>query len=88
MLIELIETPSRWWDARAIARQVGIQRSAASRILDRLATCNLLDIRVTEHVRYQYRPAVPEVASAAGALAEAYRRNPGAVIQAVLHKDR
>ena len=84
VLIALIEAPSRWWDARAVARHVGIERRQAARILDLLAARNLLDIRVTEHVRYQYRPARPEVANAAGALARAYRRNPAAVESAVI----
>jgi hypothetical protein len=86
VLVLLIDAQSRWWDARSVARETGIQPAVAARILDRFAARNLLDIRVTDDVRYQYQPAVPEVATAGTAFAETYRRNPAGLMRLVARR--
>lgn len=83
LFIAVIQSPDRWWDPPAAARELGISRTAARRGLDRLAACNLLDIRITDDVRYQFRPGTAELGAAARATEEAYRSNPLGVAQLV-----
>ena len=83
VLMTCLEGRDRWWDAQGMARELGIGISAARRALDRLAGRNLLDIRITGDVRYQFNPGTPELETAALACASAYRTNPVAVVQLV-----
>jgi hypothetical protein len=88
LLVALIQSGDRWWDARGAARELGVPERAAAEVLDSLATRNLLDIRITDDVRYQFRPGTPELEDAARAFAAAYRLNPLAVVQAVTQRDK
>jgi hypothetical protein len=81
VLLTCLDTKDRWWDAAGMARQLGIGTSAARRALDRLARGNLLDIRITGDVRYQFKPGTPQLEAAALACAAAYRSNPIALVQ-------
>jgi hypothetical protein len=83
LLLTLMDDPERWWDARAIAEETGEPISSTGRGLDRLAAKNLLDIRVTEHVRFRYRPGTAELEQAGAAFVEAYRKNPLAIVKLV-----
>jgi DNA-binding IclR family transcriptional regulator len=83
VLLTCLETKDRWWDAAGMARQLGIGVSAARRALDHLARGNLLDIRITGDVRYQFKPGTPELEVAALACAAAYRSNPIAMVQLI-----
>lgn len=82
VLAAMMYSSDRWWDARMVLRELGI--AGADRILDQLAKRNLLDIRVTDAVRYQFQPAAPELSRAAAEFAEAYRRHPAEVMRAVV----
>jgi hypothetical protein len=81
LLAAMVDTPFRWWDAPALSRELGIPRAVAGTLLERFAAANLLDIRVTEDVRYQFRPGTRELHDGAVALAGAYRKRPAALIQ-------
>jgi DNA-binding IclR family transcriptional regulator len=83
LLIALIQSPDRWWDAGTVARELGLSRSTARQTLDHLASRNLLDIRITGDVRYQFRPGTEELRTAALALEDAYRVRPLALVQLV-----
>jgi hypothetical protein len=83
VLMSCYEWRERWWDAAGMARELGIGVAAARRALDRLASRNLLDIRITADVRYQFNPGTPELEATATACAAAYRANPVAVVQLV-----
>ena len=83
-----VDTRDRWWDAAAIAKELGIGNTAARHSLDHLARGNLLDIRITGDVRYQFNPGTAELESAALACAAAYRTNPVAVVQMVAGSSR
>jgi hypothetical protein len=85
VLLALAES-SRWWDGGMVARELGIQPAAASRILDHLAARNLLDIRITDDVRYQFRPASPDLSRAVAEFTDAYRRHPVEVMRTVVRK--
>jgi hypothetical protein len=79
MLVLLIQSEDRWWDADSASRELLVPLRAARVALDRLASRNLLDIRITGDVRYQFRPGTADLRDAAIACCEAYRANPLAV---------
>jgi hypothetical protein len=83
VLLTCMDARNRWWDANGMARELGIGVSASRRSLDRLARGNLLDIRITGDVRYQFKPGTPGLEAAAEACAAAYRTDPISVIQLI-----
>ena len=72
VLALLIQGSDKWWDAETVGRQLGIAAPAGRRILEHLASRNLLAIRVIADVRYQYQPGEPGIRAAAEAFAVAY----------------
>jgi hypothetical protein len=83
LLLLMMQARDRWWDASTVSRQLGYDMESARRALDHLAAHNLLAIRVTGDVRYQYQPGAPRLADDAAMFAEAFRLNPLAVLQLV-----
>jgi hypothetical protein len=83
LLEAVANAPAIWWDADAAARHLGIRPGAARKVLDDLARSNLLDIRVTDDVRYQYRPTTAELESIVNECLAEYRRDPVRVVRAV-----
>lgn len=83
LLITLLDAPDRWWDAAHISGDLGIPQSMARATLDRLASRNLLDIRITDEVRYRFQPGSPRLRAAAAVLVGAYRAQPAAVVRHV-----
>jgi hypothetical protein len=51
--------------------------------LERFAQQNLLDIRISDDVRYRFQPGTDQLETAASAFAAAYRRDPALVVQYV-----
>ena len=88
LLMSIIQSSERWWDARVAAREIGMSHAAAGEALDRFAAQNLLDIRVTDDVRYQFCPGTEALSDAARAATEAYRRNPIALARLVARPSR
>jgi hypothetical protein len=86
VLVALVESSTRWWDARMVARELGVLPASAAKALEHLAAANLLDIRVTDEVRYQFHPASPELGVEVRAFVDAYRRYPAIVMRAVHSK--
>ena len=76
LLMLLIDSGDRWWDAASAARESGMTVAEARRGLDFFGSRNLLDIRITGDVRYQYRPGTPELRDRAAACAAEYRTRP------------
>ena len=76
LLIAIIQSDDRWWDASAAARESGLSLQEARRALDHFGAHNLLDIRITGDVRYQYRPGTSGLREGAEACAAAYRTRP------------
>ena len=81
LLVALVDTPGRWWDAMLVSRELGLPPSTSRRSLEQFATANLLDIRVTDDVRYQFRPGTQELHDGAVAVAAVYRVKPTALLQ-------
>jgi hypothetical protein len=78
-----VEQRERWFDAHSVATMLGIPRRAARGALDRLACSNLLDIRVTEEVRYRFRPGTSDLEAQAEALVAKYRRSPLEILELI-----
>ena len=83
-LTAMTDARDRWWDAKLMAGEIGVSVSAARGALDRLASLNLLDIRVTDEVRYRFQPGTSELGQTIPRLVAAYRSNPKAVIRAAI----
>jgi hypothetical protein len=88
LMIAIVQSSDRWWDARSASAEIGTDVVTAGRALDRLASLNLLDIRITGDVRYQFRPGSAEVAELARGCVAAYRSNPIALVRAVPRSSR
>lgn len=83
ILMLLVDTPDRWWSSETVGREVGMPADGARETLERFARQNLLDMRVTEELRYQLRPGTPSLSAGVAGLVEWYRRRPAGVIKAV-----
>jgi DNA-binding MarR family transcriptional regulator len=83
LLMAIIQSDERWWDSSAAAREFGMTIATARAALDRFAAGNLLDIRITDDVRYQFRPGTDELRDVARNAFDAYRRHPIAVARLV-----
>jgi hypothetical protein len=83
LLVAVAANEDRWWDESSVAAELFVERSAARSMLEHLASHNLLEIRVTGSVRYQFRPGTPELRDAALACLASYRANPVSVWRAV-----
>jgi hypothetical protein len=79
LLIGMACAPDRWWDEEIAVREMGLDRRVARASLEHLAAHNLLEIKVTDNVRYQYRPGTPALEAAVAAAVDAYRTNPVAL---------
>jgi hypothetical protein len=76
ILLALIESRTRWWDVASMAVRSGITPLHARRVLDAFAARNLLDIRISDDVRYRLRPGTPALAHDVDAVVGCYRRSP------------
>jgi hypothetical protein len=83
VLITCIRGRERWWDAATIASELAMTETAALRALEEIARHNLLDVRISGEVRYQFSPGSHDVEEAALALADVYLAQPLAVTQHV-----
>jgi hypothetical protein len=79
ILLTLIDSEGRWWDADTLAPHTRLSPVNTRRVLDSFASRNLLDIRISDAVRYRLRPGTRELQAGVAAVAEAVRRSPGAV---------
>lgn len=83
VFILCVDHRERWWDPIGVARALSMRESRARRILDQFARANLLDIRVTDEVRYRFGPGIGELETQAVAFASAYHHNPAEIVQFV-----
>jgi hypothetical protein len=79
LLVAMSGAQDRWFDADRVARELGIGKQPARSALEHLASRNLLEIRVTGDVRYQFNPGTPHLRDAAYACVDAYRKSPMAL---------
>jgi hypothetical protein len=83
VFILCVDHRDRWWDASGIGRAASITESRARRILDEFARSNLLDIRISDAVRFRFAPGVQELEDQAVAFASAYHTNPTGVVKLI-----
>ncbi len=83
LLVAVSDHEERWWDDAAVATELFMDRAEARAALEHLAAHNLLEIRLTADVRYQFRPGTPELRDAALSTVAAYRSNRDAVLHAL-----
>ena len=83
LLVRIVQGGDRWWDAPSVARELGIGARQAQAALDHLAKHNLLDIRITGDVRYQFQPGTDELRAAAQASVDEFRRRPVEVLEVI-----
>jgi hypothetical protein len=83
LFIAVMNAPDRWWDARAAARELQVPDDVARAALEHLAGRNLLEIRLTGEVRYQFRPGSDELHLRSLAFAEAFAGDPLEVVRAL-----
>lgn len=88
VLLLLMQASDRWWDAASVANALGMPEELARRTLDRFASHNLLAIRITGDVRYQFQPGEAGLQRTMASFAEAYRVNRLAVLQLVTGRPR
>ena len=88
LLLRLVQGGDRWWDAASAARDVGITPQEAHAALDHLAKHNLLDIRITGDVRYQFCPGTDDLREAAQACFDEFRRKPVQILEVVTGRPR
>src|SRR5205085_8586172 len=81
VLLALMEGGRRWWDADALASIMGVPSAVARRSLESLTAKNLLDIRVSDAIRYQLQPGSSSLESGINRFAAAYRRSPSAILR-------
>jgi hypothetical protein len=76
LLMAVANAPDRWWDPAAAAREVGMDVRDARAAFDHFAARNLLDIRITDDVRYQFHPGTDALRAAVREAAAAFRARP------------
>ena len=86
VLVVLLEGEARWWDAATVAVQTGLSASEVRIVFDAFVRRNLLDVRISNEIRYQLRPGTEDLVNATHAIAAEYRRAPARIVQAVAHR--
>jgi hypothetical protein len=86
LLVMLIESPDRWWDAATAGHAVGVDPATTQRDLEHLATRNLLAVNLGTTVRYRFEPGNATVRATSEAFAEVYRNNPRALYRVVVRR--
>jgi hypothetical protein len=76
ILAALLDAQTRWWDSRALAAHLSAEDNAVRHVLERFASRNLLDIRISDDVRYQLRPGTASLAQSMEEFATVYKRSP------------
>lgn len=88
LLLLLVQAPDRWWDATTVADTLSIPTDTARQALDHFAMRNLLAIRITGDLRYQFQPGEPRLGDAARAVVETFRVNRLGILRLVARQDR
>jgi hypothetical protein len=63
VLLLCIDYRERWWDVSGVADRLSLTKSRARHILDGFARSNLLDIRISDTVRFRFDRGIQELQS-------------------------
>jgi hypothetical protein len=76
VLCTLMGDTAQWWGTQRVASALAISEADARSSLEHFAKMNLLEIKVTDEVRYRYEPGEADLAARAAACYAAYRARP------------
>jgi DNA-binding IclR family transcriptional regulator len=82
-LMVLLRNTTRSWSAADVAGELGIAESTAADVLERLASDNFLDVKISNEILYRFNPATAVLEQAAAACSDLYRRERIAMINIV-----
>jgi hypothetical protein len=83
LLVMLIDSSDRWWDAVSAGRALGIDSAQMQRALEFLATRNLLAVNLGSTISYRFEPGSEVLRTTSEAVAAMYRKNPRALLRTV-----
>jgi hypothetical protein len=84
LLVAFINSSDRWWDTESVGRELRLGQDEARKVLERFAAGNLLEIRLTDDVRYQFRPGTHALHQGAADCVAEFGTNPAAVVRAIV----
>jgi hypothetical protein len=75
---------TRTWSPADMAIELRIQESTAADVLERLASDNFLDVKISNEILYRFNPATPALEAQAARCAEYYLHERIAMINLVM----
>ena len=82
--IALQRNTTKSWSAQDLCTELRIPESVAGDVLERLASDNFLDVKISNEILYRFNPATPTLDASAAACADFYRRERIAMINLVM----
>lgn len=82
--IVLRRNTTKSWSAQDLSAELRIPESAAGDVLERLASDNFLDVRISNEILYRFNPATAALEEAAAACADFYLRERITMIKLVM----
>jgi hypothetical protein len=83
LLVLLIESSDRRWDAVSARRALGVNSGTTQRDLERFATAICSAVNLGNDVSYRFEPGSPSLRATSEAFAAAHRENPRALFRLV-----
>jgi hypothetical protein len=87
-LVLLVRDDEQWWDAQTMAAQIGLNVPSTRLILDRFVARNLLDVRISDDVRYRFSPGPADLRETTERFVETFQKSPALVMQLLLPRRR
>ena len=82
--IALQRNSTRSWSASDLSAELRIPQSAAEDVLERLASDNFLDVKISNEILYRFNPATAELEAVCAQCADCYQRERIAMINLVM----
>ena len=82
--IVLQRNSTRSWSASDLSAELRIPQSAAEDVLERLASDNFLDVKISNEILYRFNPATAALEAVSAQCAESYQRERIAMINLVM----
>lgn len=79
ILLLLYQHEGRWWTVAALATELRMSPVQVEEDLNGLGRCNLINVRVAEHVLYRFDPGTPALRQLIEEIVEAHYANRSAV---------
>jgi hypothetical protein len=88
IVLLLRRNPERYWDAESVSDRLEISPQLAAASLETLARHNLLDVRLSDVIRYRYNPMTGDELALVNALADAWRHDRALVMKELTANSR